>query len=102
MCEYQVDGWNLDTCVSTSEQEAVLFGHAVKAPCVVGGAIVRKIADAFHPVSAPGPGIEERHDPEGLTHGDGESRTKSVARDHLWQRSFVGVEQEIDPRPQVA
>src|ERR1035438_4676948 len=60
MLKYQVNGWDLYLHVAEAKQKAVLFRHAIKAPCVVLG-LPRQVANFFHPLSAPRSGIEEGH-----------------------------------------
>src|ERR1700722_17533843 len=57
----QIDGWYLDALVAEAQKQAVFFRDTIEAPGVIG-LTVRKIANFFHPVTAPGPGIEKRND----------------------------------------
>src|SRR6202012_4649147 len=82
------------------EQKAIFFWNTIEAPGMVGCAIVGKIADALHPMTAPGTGIEERNDAEGLPGCFAEAATKGIAGDHVGRAGFVGIEQKIDARKQ--
>ena len=64
----EVDRGNLETDVSQPQHEAVLLGHAVEAPAVVGRRAVQ-IADFLHPLTAPRCGIEKGNDPERTRRG---------------------------------
>src|SRR5450756_689191 len=94
MFEHEIDGWQFYGAVAEAEQQAVFFGDAVEAPGVVRS-FPRKIANLFHPLSAPGARIEERNHAERASHGLPQALEHGGRRNHLRSRSGVSVEDEV-------
>ena len=64
MLEYEVDGRDLNADIAETQKQTVFFGNTIETPGVIG-LVFGQIADFFHPVTAPGAGIEVRNDTEG-------------------------------------
>ena len=78
-----------------SKEQAIFFRHAVEAPRVIWR-VAREVEHFFHPMTAPGTGIEIWHDPEGLVCRDLKSSPEIDAADQFWGVIRVGIEQKIN------
>ena len=75
--------------------EAVLLGHAVEAPAVVH-LLARQVAHLLHPLSAPGSGVEEGNDAEGLPSRAFQALPHLRVGNHLRLVATVRVNPELD------
>ena len=100
MRKNQINRGNFHSCIAEAEQQAVLLRNAVETPRMVG-TVERKIAHLFHPVAAPWSGIEIGRHAERPLRGGAQSAAEIVPADHLRQRGFICVQQEIEPWQQL-
>src|ERR1035441_3823196 len=95
MLKDQVNGGDLYHHVAEAKQKAVLFRHAIKAPCVVLG-LAWQVANFFHPLSAPRSGIEEGHYAKRPVRRILQSLQMLSASDHLGHVALICVQQKIN------
>src|ERR1035438_2240467 len=95
MLKHQVNGGDFNLYVAEAEQKAILFSDAIEPPCVVLG-IPRQVANFFHPLSAPRPGIEKGHDAKWSVRRILQSLQMQCPSDHLRQIALICVQQKIN------